>query len=83
MDSARQTGLEIKLKGVLIVDVSCCTDGEICVDDQQYYSKLKTTDGFNSSNRSRNQLKGVLIVDVLLYRRMRTESECTEIQNAE
>ena len=33
MDSAPQTGLEIKLTGILIVDVSCCTDDEICVND--------------------------------------------------
>lgn len=28
MDSARQTGLEIRLKGILIVDVDCCIDDE-------------------------------------------------------
>ena len=28
MDSARQTGLKIRLKGILIVDVDCCIGDE-------------------------------------------------------
>ena len=39
MDSVRQIGLEIRLKGILIVDVSCCTDDEECVSDDFQFRK--------------------------------------------